>query len=168
MRRRTLRAERPWQEHVALYRCLFADPAVAERLWPHEELAAAHDRAAEILAVDISHWQQRAFGPWVFFESATGMFVGRGGLRGGQVAGRDCVELLYAVRSEAWGRGYATEMATLAVAEARRLGLCELVGVTATSNGASRRVLEKAGMHFEEIFERAGLPHVLGRMRPML
>jgi RimJ/RimL family protein N-acetyltransferase len=84
------------------------------------------------------------------------------------VAGRDCVELLYAVRSEAWGRGYATEMATLAVAEARRLGLSEVVGVTAASNTASRRVLEKVGMRFEEVFERAGLPHVLGRVRPMV
>jgi ribosomal-protein-alanine N-acetyltransferase len=168
MRRRTLRAERPWQEHAALYGCLFADPAVAERLWPHERGSAAQARAAEILAGDISHWQERSFGPWAFFESATGMFVGRGGLHGAHVAGRDCVELLYAVRSEAWGRGYATEMATLAVAEARRLGLSEVVGVTAASNTASRRVLEKVGMRFEEVFERAGLPHVLGRVRPMV
>jgi len=167
MRLRMLRAERPWQEHAALYRCLFADPAVAERLWAHTQPTAAEIRAAEILAGDISHWQERAFGPWVFFESATGLFVGRGGLRDAHLAGRDCIELLYAVRSEAWGRGYATEMATLAVAEARRLGLSELVGVTATSNHASRRVLEKVGMRFEEIFERAGLPHLLGRMRPM-
>jgi len=163
-----LRAERPWQEHAALYACLFADPAVAERLWPHERRSAAQARAAEILAGDISHWQQRSYGPWVFFESATGMFVGRGGLHDAHVAGRDCVELLYAVRSEAWGRGYATEMATLAVAEARRRGLSELVGVTATSNPASLRVLEKVGMRFGEIFERAGLPHVLGRMRPIV
>jgi [ribosomal protein S5]-alanine N-acetyltransferase len=162
-----LRAERPWQEHATLYRCLFADPAVAERLRPLNQSSAAEPRAQEILASDISHWQEQSFGPWVFFESATGMFIGRGGLRNSHVAGRDCIELLYAVRSEAWGRGYATEMATLAVAEGRRLKLSELVGVTATSNHASRRVLEKVGMRFEEVFEQAGLPHVLGRMRPI-
>jgi ribosomal-protein-alanine N-acetyltransferase len=166
MRRRLLRAERPWQEHAVLYRCLFTDPAVAACLWPREA-AGAGAHAAEILAADIAHWQARAFGPWVFFESATGMFVGRGGLHDAHLAGRDCIELLYAVRSEAWGRGYATEMAMLAVSEARRLGLPEIVGVAATSNRASRRVLEKVGLRFGESFERAGLPHVLGRMHPM-
>jgi [ribosomal protein S5]-alanine N-acetyltransferase len=167
MQRRMLRAERPWQEHAALYRCLFGDRAVAERLCPREAPAAVEARAGEILAGDISHWHERSFGPWVFFESATGMFIGRGGLHDAHIAGRDCVELLYAVRFEAWGRGYATEMATLAVAEARRLGFSELVGVTSMSNHASRRVLEKAGIRFEQVFERAGLPHLLGRMRPM-
>lgn len=162
-----LRAERPWREHAALYRCLFADPAVATRLWPREEHALVTERGDEILAGDISHWQEHSFGPWVFFESATGMFVGRGGLHESRLAGKDCVEVLYALRAESWGRGYATEIALLAVEEARRLGFPELIGVTATGNRASRRVLLKVGMHFDETFERAGQPHLLGRMRPM-
>jgi ribosomal-protein-alanine N-acetyltransferase len=103
----------------------------------------------------------------VFFETATGLFVGRGGLRRTTVAGSSCVEVLYAVRSDMWGRGYATEMATVAVAHARRLGLADVVGFTAITNGASRRVLEKAGMRFDEdSFEHVGLPHLLGRLFP--
>jgi RimJ/RimL family protein N-acetyltransferase len=121
-----------------------------------------------MLAADISHWQERSFGPWVFFETTTGVFVGRGGLRVSTLDGRECVEVLYAVRPEEWGKGYATEMAKLAVVHARRLGLAEVVGFAATSNGPSRRVLEKAGMRFEEIFERAGLPHWFGSLHPIV
>jgi RimJ/RimL family protein N-acetyltransferase len=104
----------------------------------------------------------------VFFEANTSMFVGRGGLRATSVGGEECVEVLYAVRSDAWGRGYATEMATLAVACARRLELSEVVGFTAVSNRASRHVLEKVGMRIESRFERAGVDHWLGRLRPIV
>jgi [ribosomal protein S5]-alanine N-acetyltransferase len=161
-----LRHERPWQEHGRLYRDLFADPAVAATLWPGPLGGPRSERqAAELLARDISHWHERSFGPWVFFEAHTGMFVGRGGLRAVDLAGEECVEVLYAVRSDAWGRGYATEIARLAVANARRLGLADVVGFTATTNHASRRVLEKAGVRFERTFARAGMPHWLGRLR---
>ena len=163
-----LRSERPWQEHARLYRDLFADPAVAATLWPGALGGPRSERqATAILAADIAHWQERSFGPWVFFETTTGVFVGRGGLRAADVAGRECVELLYAVRSDAWARGYGTEMARLAVAHARRLGLADVVGFTATTNHASRRVLENVGVRFESFFDRAGLPHWLGRLRPI-
>jgi [ribosomal protein S5]-alanine N-acetyltransferase len=162
-----LRPERPWREHASLYRDLFADPAVAATLWP-DALGGPRTRqqASEMLTADIDHWHMESFGPWVFFETATGVFVGRGGLRRRTVAERECVEVLYAVRSDAWGAGYATEMATMAVAHARRLGLGEVVGFTSTANGASRRVLEKVGMRFEEIVKHADLPHWFGRYRP--
>ena len=119
-----------------------------------------------MLLADIRHWQEESFGPWVFFETDTGVFVGRCGLRRATVQGRDSVELLYAVRSDSWGEGHATEMATVAMTQARRLGLTEVVGFHRRHNGASRRVLEKVGMQFETIFEHAGLPHWLGRARP--
>lgn len=159
-----LRPERPWQEHASLYRDLFADPAVAATLWPGPDGGPRSDRqASAILAADLRHWQREAFGPWLFFETSTELFVGRCGLRRATVRGRQSIELLYAVRSDSWGEGYATEMATAAMAHARRLGLAEVVGFTATTNHASRRVLEKVGMRSETIFEHAGLPHWLGR-----
>ena len=164
-----LRPERPWQEHAILYRDLFADPPVAAALWPRASGGpGARRQALELLASDIRHWAERSYGPWVFFEADTGMFVGRGGLRAASVSGEECVEVLYAVRSDAWGRGYATEMATLAVAYARRLQLTEVVGFTAVSNRASRHVLEKVGMRIESTFERGGVAHWLGRLRPIV
>jgi ribosomal-protein-alanine N-acetyltransferase len=162
-----LRLERPWQEHVALYRDLFENPAVAARLSPATEPGRQSGRApaeaAQILAGDIRHWQQQSFGPWIFSETVTGVFVGRGGLRRTTILGSRTVELLYALLPDCWEQGYATEMALIAMAHARRLGLEEVVGFTAVGNHASQRVLEKAGMRFETIFQRAGLPHWLGR-----
>jgi [ribosomal protein S5]-alanine N-acetyltransferase len=163
-----LRPERPWREHERLYIDLFSDPAVAATLWPGA-LGGTRtaEQSAEMLRADIDHWRDERFGPWVFYETATGVFVGRGGLRRTTVKGSSCVEVLYAVRSDVWGRGYATEMATVAVAHARRLGLGDVVGFTLVSNGASRRVLEKVGMRFDEDpFEHANLPHLLGRLLP--
>jgi [ribosomal protein S5]-alanine N-acetyltransferase len=169
VRTRRLRPERPWQEHGQLYEDLFAHPAVAAALWPDEPPGPGRSRrAADVLAADIAHWHEHSFGPWVFFEIATGMFVGRGGLRSSTIAGRECVEVLYAVRPDAWGRGYATDMAVLALEHAHRLRLAEVVGLTATSNVASRRVLEKAGMRLGERLQHAGLPHLVGRMRMVL
>jgi len=160
-----LRRERPWQEHARLYQDLFADPAVAAALWPGKLGGPrSPEQVSAMLIDDIRHWQEQSFGPWLFFELSTGMFVGRGGLRRSSFAGSDCVEVLYAVRSDAWGAGYATEIATLAVVQARGLGLAELLAWTTTTNGASWRVLEKVGMHFEAIVEHAGLPHRLGRL----
>jgi RimJ/RimL family protein N-acetyltransferase len=164
----TLRPERPWQEHASLYRDLFADRAVAAALWPGAAETGAERRAQDVLAADISHWQERSFGPWVVFELATGMFVGRGGLRSSTIAGSECVEVLYALRRDAWGRGYASEIAALAVEHARELGLTEVVGITTASNRASRRVLEKTGMRLGERIEHAGMPHLLGRLRLVL
>jgi [ribosomal protein S5]-alanine N-acetyltransferase len=165
-----LRPERPWREHERLYVDLFADPAVAAALWP-QELGGGRTakQASEMLSADIAHWREEGFGPWVFFEAATGVFVGRGGLRRTTIADRDCVEVLYAVRSDVWGRGYATEIAAVTIARARELGLTDVVGFAATTNSASRRVLEKAGMHVQEpTFERAGLAHWLGRLLPSI
>ena len=163
-----LRYERPWLEHGQLYADLFADPAVAEALWPGALGGPrTRDQAIELLRADIEHWRREGFGPWVCCERATGVFVARGGLRRTTVRERPCVELLYAVRSDAWGLGYASEIAAAALAHAHKLGLTDLVGFTLTTNAASRRVLQKVGMRFEgETFEHAGLPHLLGRLLP--
>jgi len=167
--RRRLRWERPWQEHLPLYRALFADPAVGRALWPAGAgPGRPQDRGEQVLAADIRHWQERSFGPWAFFSTETGLFVGRGGLATTTMAGRQCVEVAYAVRPEEWGQGYATEMAAVAVAYARTLGLSEVVGFTAAGNHASRRVLEKCGMRYERTVQRAGIAHWLGGLHPIV
>jgi len=127
----------------------------------------SEDQIAEILSADIRHWHELGYGPWVFFEQSTGMFVGRGGLRRSTIAGKELVEVLYALRPDAWGRGYATEIALLAISESRRAGLADVHGLVSPGNHASRRVLEKVGIRFEATVEHGGLPHLLGRLRPM-
>jgi len=161
----SLVGERPRRGHAAVYASLFGDERVAATLWPGE-LGGPRTRpqAAEILLADIEHWEEEGFGPWVFTEVATGDFVGRGGLHRSDVGGEGGVEVLYAVAADAWGRGYATEMARAAVERAGELGLPDIVGYTLMTNAASRRVLEKAGLRREGVLMHAGQPHWFGRL----
>lgn len=112
-----------------------------------------------------AHWARHGFGWWALREPASGRFVGRGGLRHVQVAGQSEVEVAYAVLPEYQGRGYATELARVAVAQGFvTLGFDEIVSYTLPVNRASRRVMEKAGFTFERDIEHAGLHHVLYRL----
>ncbi len=71
------------------------------------------------------------------------------------------------MRPDAWGRGYASEIAQVTVAHARRLGLTNVVGLVSTVNMPSRRVLEKVGLYFDgSLVDHAGIPHRLGRLPP--
>lgn len=122
-------------------------------------------RVRKELEASQEHWARYGFGIWMFRDAADGRLIGRCGLRQVEVEGQQEVELLYALRSESWGRGLATEMAA-AVLEVgfERLGLGDVVAFTLTTHRASRRVMEKVGMRYERDITHAGLPHVLFRL----
>ena len=159
-----LELRRPAPDDAGHYTALFGDTSVGRKLWPGV-LGGPRtpEEAAALLEHDLEHWDRDGFGPWVGF--AEGAFAARGGLERTGVGGAPSVEVLYAVMPAAQGAGLATELATAAVAEARRLGLPEVVGFAWTENPASIRVLEKAGLEFERVIEHAGLPHWFGRLQ---
>lgn len=108
------------------------------------------------------HWHRHGFGWWMAHDLVTGAFVGRGGIRYLEIEGALEVEVGYAVVRERWGGGFATELAEAGVRLAREaVGLPRVVGITLTTNRASRRVLEKVGLAYERDLTHAGLPHVL-------
>lgn len=60
------------------------------------------------------------------------------------------IEVGYHIARQLWGKGYATEIARGAVEWGFQvLGLTRIVGVVMPGNGASRRVLEKAGLQWD-------------------
>lgn len=76
----------------------------------------------------------------------SGLLIGSGRIR---IVGQDCVEgdIGYALRRDAWGRGYATEAARALVAFAAAcLRLRRLSATCQVENVRSVRVLEKVGM----------------------
>lgn len=87
---------------------------------------------------------------------------------------RDGVEIGWRIRSEHWGRGYATEAAIEVLRIAfDDLGLDEVISFTATTNARSRRVMEKLGLRrdLDADFEHPSVPvgdplrdHVLYRL----
>jgi RimJ/RimL family protein N-acetyltransferase len=77
-----------------------------------------------------------------------GRFVGGCGLF--PVPEGEDIEIAYRLPHDAWGQGYATEMARAVLAHGfDHLGLTRIVGLTWPENGPSQRVLVKIGMQRE-------------------
>jgi [ribosomal protein S5]-alanine N-acetyltransferase len=115
---------------------------------------------------NLTHWKDHGYGLWIFRQKRDNRFVGRGGLRNITVESNGEIEVAYAVMTEFWGKGFATEMATASLKVAfQRLGFGDIVALTLPTNHASRRVMEKAGLRYERDIIHAGLPHVLYRIR---
>ena len=116
---------------------------------------------------NLEHWRRRGFGLWMFRRSSDGAFVGRAGLRHVHVGGADEVEIAYALKSEMWGCGFATEISRkLVIIGFGDLQLSTLVAFTLPDNRASIRVMEKAGLRFERAILHHDKPHVLYRINP--
>jgi RimJ/RimL family protein N-acetyltransferase/uncharacterized protein YndB with AHSA1/START domain len=117
------------------------------------------------------------FGPWgVEVLDGPGL-IGVVGLSRShlEVPFAPCVEIVWRLAPEHWGRGYATEAARAALDYGFAvLGLSEILSWTTPANQASRRVMEKLGMTRDpsEDFDHPRLPighplrrHVLYRAR---
>ena len=155
-----LSAERLRPEHVDELNRLHRDPRVMATLGGLRSAAETRRQ----LRRNLGHWSRHGFGVWMFYAKSDGRFTGRAGLRHVKVGGRAEIELLYALRPEAWGRGLATEMAEAILALGYGdLGLADLVCFTLATNLASKRVMEKAGFIYERDVTYADLPHVLYR-----
>jgi [ribosomal protein S5]-alanine N-acetyltransferase len=141
--------------------CMYRDPQVMATLGGVRSPAWT----AQYLEQQMAHWQQHGFGFWAARDLHTGRFAGRGGLRHATLEGQIEVEVGYGLVREFWGKGLATELAV----ESVRVGFTELqrpdlVCFTLPTNGASRRVMEKAGFRYERDIVYADLPHVLCRL----
>jgi ribosomal-protein-alanine N-acetyltransferase len=152
---------RPVVEDLPALVRIFTDGRTPEEAWP-EHLRTA-DRVEAMLDEAIRHWERWGFGVWTVL--AGDAVVGRIGLAHTDDTGRPEVELAWFVDPDAWGRGYATELAQEAVRVAFEvLELDSVVAFTMQTNRASQAVMRKLGMTYEGDIVQAGLPHVLYRL----
>jgi [ribosomal protein S5]-alanine N-acetyltransferase len=122
------------------------------------------EQTRQFLREHVDHWDRHGFGIWMFHDRTDNRFVGRGGLRHVMIEGQDEIELAYALRSESWGKGLATEMAKASVGLGfETLELKYLIAFTLPTNWGSRRVMEKLGFTFERDIVHAAQSHVLYR-----
>jgi ribosomal-protein-alanine N-acetyltransferase len=133
---------------------IFADAEVMRYL-PKRDLTP-RERAERTSAVFNNHWSQRGYGVWAVTDKITGEFIGHGGLNFVPEAGQ--VEVLYALRKDRWGQGFATEAARASV----RVGfeyanLTNLIALAVPENIASRRVMEHLGFQYEKDVHYFGL-----------
>lgn len=165
---------RQWRDDdLAPFAALNADPEVM-RHYPSVLTRAESDAwvfgARALIAA-------RGWGLWAVEIVDGAPFIGFVGLAQPRFEAHftPAVEIGWRLAREHWGRGYATEGASAAVAFAfDALGLDEIVSFTTVANDRSRRVMERLGMTHDpsDDFEHPLLapgdplrPHVLYRLR---
>ncbi len=88
-------------------------------------------------------------GIWAAIDKTDGAFMGWFHLRPNRSEQSE-TELGYRLKREYWGQGYATEGSRALVTQGfNQLNVDVIVAITDPANGASRRVMEKAGLSFE-------------------
>lgn len=103
-------------------------------------------------------WQTERHSPWgVFLE---GRLVGHGGLNHVPEFGE--TEVLWALHPDAWGRGYATEVAQAALAYGfETLGLKLIFAITLPTNLASQAVMKRIGLTYRKRVTYKGISDVV-------
>jgi RimJ/RimL family protein N-acetyltransferase len=111
----------------------------------------------------VAHWMSQyrrwdRFGFWAAIHRQSGAFLGWFHLRPRDASPADAPELGYRLTSSVWGHGYATEGSRALIDYAFATpGVERVLAETMVVHVASRRVMEKAGMHLVRTF-RADWP----------
>ena len=163
---------RPWRDgDREPFAALTADPQVME----HFPALLSRAEADEFVDERMAEFEQRGWGLWAL--EAEGRFIGYTGLAvpGFEEHFTPATEIGWRIARAAWGHGYVTEAARVALAYGfEELRLEEIVSFTVPENRRSRAVMERLGMTHDpaEDFEHPGLPeghplrlHVLYRLR---
>jgi RimJ/RimL family protein N-acetyltransferase len=119
-----------------------------------------HAAVADWIQRNRTRYANDGYGLWAMILKSTCELIGDCGLVRQSVEGVDEVEIGYHVRSDLWGRGYATE-AALACRDYgfANLKVDRLISLIRPENLASRRVAEKNGMTIWKEVTRANLLH---------
>jgi RimJ/RimL family protein N-acetyltransferase len=161
---------RGWRDvDLDAFAALNADPRVME----HFPKLPSRDETAAMMARMQAAIDARGWGNWAL--EVDGACIGFAGLSvpGFQAHFTPCIEIGWRLTFDAWGHGYATEAAQLALAYGFDVvELPEIVSFTAATNGRSQRVMQRLAMRrrIEDDFDHPAMPghrlqrHVLYRL----
>jgi RimJ/RimL family protein N-acetyltransferase len=159
---------RPWRNSdLAPFAEQNADPEVMRFLTgvlTREESDAYVDRAKQHLA-------EIGFCKWAVEAPGVAPFIGAVGLTRVkfEASFTPAVEVAWRLHRQYWGHGYATEAAHAAIQDGfTRVGLKEIVALTALGNNASTRVMERLGMKRTIEFDHPSLPEASPLRRHIL
>jgi ribosomal-protein-alanine N-acetyltransferase len=95
----------------------------------------------------LSHWLKNGYGLWAITKKKDGSLIGRCGLN--CILNTSEVEIDFIIKTNCWNKGYATEAAKAALFYGFKiLKLNKIIALSKLENIASRRVIEKIGMHY--------------------
>lgn len=144
-----LRLRRPTEEDLDDVHEVHSDPRTNEYNPAGPVLDV--ERSRRMLNDWIEHWERHGFGYWTVVRAADDHLVGFSGLMRREVDGQPVLNLYYRFRPEAWGTGYATEVARAAQCLARaRFPAERVVAFVRETNTPSARVAERIGLVPEE------------------
>lgn len=107
--------------------------------------------------IDVCHtkYATRGYGTSAVFEKATGQFVGYCGVV--RAPDLDFDEVIYAFVPSAWGKGYATEVASAMIKYVFGVSTLDTIYATISPlNKSSQHVADKLGMRFEREWDDNG------------
>ena len=98
------------------------------------------------------NYRQRGYGMFTLQSRKSGHIVGFAGIV--HPNNQQEPEIKYALHRDEWGKGLGSELVAGLIVYAKiKLGLSELIATVDPDNQASRRILEKSGMHHEDIID---------------
>jgi RimJ/RimL family protein N-acetyltransferase len=121
------------------------------------------EKAQEIIQFIRQQYIDNGIGRWAVIEKKTGNFLGWAGLK----LIREPInnhynyyDLGYRFIRQYWGQGFASETAKASLEYGfGRLKLNEIFAIANCENLNSKRVLEKVGFKFTEVFDHEGVKH---------
>lgn len=143
---------RTWKpSDITLMAAINSDPLVMEYF------PATQDIVATQTSIDYinQHYKKFGYGVYAVEMKDTHEFIGFAGLNhpsfeipNFKPMGLPIVEILWRLSSKQWGKGYATEAASVVLRYAfTELNLEEIISFAVAANFKSRRVIEKIGLH---------------------
>ena len=103
-------------------------------------------------------WRDRGHAPWGVFHDDR--LIGHGGLNHVPEFGE--TEVLWALHPDVWSKGYATEVATAALAYGfGTLGLELIFAITLEDNAASQAVMKRIGLTYRKRVDYKGFKDIV-------
>ncbi|RQO62411.1 N-acetyltransferase [Paucibacter sp. KBW04] len=128
---------------------IHADP-ITNRFNPGGPMRSTQEAEA-LLQGWLAHWQAQGFGYWaIASREQPEQLLGFGGIMAKPSLGPTGLNLYFRFRPQAWGQGYASEMALAALALAfEQLYAPAVLAVVRPANMPSRKTLERIGMRLK-------------------
>lgn len=114
------------------------------------------ERAGRFVASQQRHWEKYGYGHWGILPDGEKEIAGWVGLQ--YLPELNQTEVAYLLTRSFWGKGLATECARASISFGfETFPLEEIIGLVDPNNLASRRVLEKCGMTYQDTLDLWGM-----------
>jgi RimJ/RimL family protein N-acetyltransferase len=150
--------------HLALYPLQPADAAVLQRIYQSEGVLRYFpnpnppplERVQRWITNQQAHWEAHCCGNWGILPLGAAEIIGWAGLQ--YLPELDETEVGFLLDKPFWGKGYATEAAQASIQFGfDQVHLDQIIALVHADNLASRRVLEKCGMVYENTLALWGM-----------